>query len=53
MMKEFMARCYPAFESGQLKVVIDKKFNMSELTEAMKAVENNQATGKIVLINDL
>ena len=51
--QSFEARCIPEFESGKLKVLVDKEFKMTEIREAMKVVEDNQATGKIVILNDL
>ena len=40
-------------ENGDLKIIIDKTFKMTELAEAMAVVEGNQAIGKIVISNDL
>ena len=41
------------FEDGTLKVIIHSTFKYSQIAEAMKIVEDNQAVGKVVLENDL
>ena len=51
--QSFESRCIPEFESGKLKVIVDKEFKMTEITQAMKVVEDNLAVGKIVMLNDL
>jgi tumor protein p53-inducible protein 3 len=35
LLNSFEKRCIPAFETGQLKVIIDKEFKMTEITQAM------------------
>ena len=41
------------FKSGELKPIIDKVLNLSEVTEAHKYIESNQSIGKVILKNDL
>ena len=53
LMTSFTQRCSPAMENGDLKIIIDRAFKMTELAEAMAVVEGNQAIGKIVISNDL
>ena len=49
-----MARdCLPAFESGELKPVINTEFKLSEATKALLYMQKNLNIGKIVLNNDL
>ena len=49
-----MARdCVPGFESGSLRPIIDKEYNLSEAGEALEYVRQNLNIGKIVFRNDL
>ena len=45
--------CKPKFLSGELKPIIDRTYNLSEVVEAHKFIESNQSIGKVVLLNDL
>ena len=45
--------CYPAFESGDLKVIIDSTFALSNAKDALLYMQQNLNMGKIVLENDL
>lgn len=47
--KEFAGFALEKFESGILKPVVDKVFDMSEVSLAHKYMEENKNTGKIVL----
>lgn len=40
---------WPLLETGQIKVVVNKIFNLSEATEAHRTIESGQHAGKIVL----
>ena len=40
----------PAFESGQLKPVIDRIVSFDAITDAHRAMENNETFGKVVLV---
>jgi NADPH:quinone reductase-like Zn-dependent oxidoreductase len=51
--KSFEIRCIPEFETGKLRIALQKEFKMTEITQAMKMLEDNKAIGKIVLLNDL
>jgi NADPH:quinone reductase len=42
-------RVWPLLESGQIKIVIDKVFPVSEVAEAHRLMERSEHTGKIVL----
>jgi putative PIG3 family NAD(P)H quinone oxidoreductase len=42
-------RVWPLLESGQIKIVIDKIFPLSEIAEAHRLMERSEHTGKIVL----
>ena len=49
-----MARdCIPGFESGVLKPIIDKEFNLSEAAEGLEYLRQNLNIGKVVFRNDL
>ena len=41
------------FKSGELRPIIDKVLNLSEVAEAHYYVESNQTIGKVVMKNDL
>ena len=45
--------CYPGFESGVLKPIIDKTFQLSNAKEALLYMNQNLNKGKIVLDCDL
>ena len=53
LISSFVNRCMDKFKTGDLKVIIHKEFNYSQIAEAMAIVEGNQAIGKVVLKNDL
>jgi NADPH:quinone reductase-like Zn-dependent oxidoreductase len=42
-------RVWPLLESGQVKIVIDKIFPVSEVAEAHRLMERSEHIGKIVL----
>ena len=42
-------RVWPLLESGEIKIVIDKVFPVSEVAEAHRLMERNEHLGKIVL----
>jgi NADPH:quinone reductase len=42
-------RIWPLLESGQIKIIIDKIFPVSEVAEAHRLMERSEHTGKIVL----
>ena len=53
LIKEMYDVCKPKFLSGELKPIIDRTYNLSEVVEAHKFIESNQSIGKVVLLNDL
>ena len=52
LQKQFLDRCNDGFENGDLRVIIDKTFKMTELVQAMKHVADNKSMGKVVIQND-
>ncbi|MBV9299878.1 MAG: zinc-binding dehydrogenase, partial [Verrucomicrobia bacterium] len=42
-------RVWPLLESGQIKIVVDKIFRLSEVAEAHRTMERGGHIGKIVL----
>jgi len=53
LISEMQAYCIPRFESGELIVVIDSTFNLSDASRALEYMAGNKNTGKIVLMNNL
>jgi len=49
LVREFTRRVLPLFETGQIKPVIDKCFQLEEAAEAHRYMEENRNFGKIVL----
>ena len=47
------SECIPAFESEEIKPIVDKVFPMSEAQDALEYMKGNLNVGKIVLENDL
>lgn len=45
--------CLVAFESGQIKPIIDKTFALSNAAEGLNYMKNDSNVGKIVFVNDL
>lgn len=53
LINEMLSKCGPLFKDKQLDPVIDRVFNLSEVSEAHAYMESNASTGKIILRNDL
>jgi NADPH:quinone reductase-like Zn-dependent oxidoreductase len=47
------AECQPRFVSGELKPIIDRIYNLSQVADAHTFIESNQSIGKVILKNDL
>ena len=53
LIDEMYRECQPKFISGELKPIIDRQYNLSEVADAHRYIESNQSIGKVVLVNDL
>jgi len=53
LVKQFSEKVMPDFETGKLKPIIDKVFNLSEVGKAHQYIESNASVGKVLLRNDL
>jgi NADPH:quinone reductase-like Zn-dependent oxidoreductase len=53
LIKEMEEYCNPGFDSGELRPIIDKTFDLSHSSEAIQHLQKNLNIGKIVLMNDL
>lgn len=49
LIKQFESKCLELFQSGQLKPIIDKVFDYTEIQEAHKYLESNANKGKVVI----
>ena len=46
---ESVAFLQPLLESGEIKVVIDRRYPLSEVAEALRYLEEGHARGKVVI----
>jgi NADPH:quinone reductase-like Zn-dependent oxidoreductase len=53
LIKRFSSEILPDFETGKLKPIVDKVFNMSEIAKAHEYMEKNENIGKIIVKCDL
>jgi len=47
--REFSDRIIPLFENGRLKPVIDRRFPLGEVVDALRHVDDGRAKGKVVI----
>lgn len=48
--RAFEEQVLPAFEDGQLRVVVDRSFSLSDVAEAQAYLETNASVGKVLLV---
>lgn len=48
-MKQFEERCLESLQSGKLKLIIDKVFNVVDIVAAHRYMEDDRNIGKIVV----
>ena len=53
LVAEMYKECSPKFASGELKPIIDRTYQLSQIGQAHTYIESNQSIGKVVLTNDL
>jgi len=53
LIRDFARDILPAFETGQLKPIIDSIYPLSQASDALFRMKQNLNVGKIVLVNDL
>ena len=49
LIKEMMNKMFVMLENDLLKPLVDRRFNLAQLPDAMRALQNRDTTGKVVL----
>ena len=53
LIRQMYTECQPRFVSGELKPIVDRVYNLSQVADAHTFIESNQSIGKVILMNDL
>lgn len=53
LIQKFNTHCMSDFQEGNLRPIVDKVFNMSDIAQAHEYMEKNENIGKIIIKNDL